>query len=486
MKKNVKILIENYLIIKTVQLYFLNQEIKVEYPKEAYTENYSSGEQVTLRFPVRETYSGYNNPNAPFENPKISNEASDIVTVIYASYDPSSSGNYYDDSFTVSIGELSLHPYPRYFISKEKVIDLYNGSEPTDDEYLVRWNYSRGNLEDDRTIVLKESATDIIDTSNTHISIKDHSSFAGIYFYGLYTDEFEEIKIYDDDTNELIEDITESNYRTYNNIFNMYNPQPEKRYYYDTPVKHIRVEIIGASIDSDFDIRNIKTLDDSYIYDTYTEDEFETFAEINTKLVVTKGNYSNNKTATAEYEAPYSYASIDVEPDILSTQETTNINLVIEAENYKNSNEQAWTNGIFLIELPEEFLITDIKSVTSDQVSNKIQSYEYIENDNGKFIKVMVSNRTPSDYKITINADITLNQKLSTISKDIKLYSYNDTPTFYYNKVKDIYDINNNLSTDDYVNYSDVEVSLVAPNLLVTMDTITEYDENRNDEIVIL
>ena len=53
----------------------------------------------------------------------------------------------------------------------------------------------------------------------------------------------------------------------------------------------------------------------------------------------------------------------------------------------------------------------------------------------------------------------------------------------YYYSAKDEYDVNNNLNTEEQVNYRTTSISMVAPNSLITAQTASDFDGNGNEVI---
>ena len=105
-------------------------------------------------------------------------------------------------------------------------------------------------------------------------------------------------------------------------------------------------------------VYNIKELDDEYITNNYTEEEFLNLRQIKSNLVAYRGETQiGNKSHSALYEIPTSVATINLTPSAISTQETEkNEKIIITAEYEQSKNEIGWTNGIFLVKLPDEIL----------------------------------------------------------------------------------------------------------------------------------
>ena len=458
----------------------LSYGLKVEYPLDAYT--VTDSEEVTINIPVKTYFYGFNNPNNEFQNPYISNTASEIII-----------GNfkkpieyYYSTSVDVKIGKYTSIPYSHYFISKQKPLRLYNGlsSEEIDDFYTVNWHVSTGTEGEHEKLVLKENKDGesvkedtFIKSDNTEDSMQEIASNVGIYFSGAdkLINIGGEIKVYDVETDNLLVTFTKNggNGTKKWSSYTLSNP-----YYYEVPVKHIRVEVSSTNSLSNMTIYNIKKIDDSNIYEKYTKEEFDNLKYIKTNLsLYADGNLIDSKIHQAVYEEPYSIANISISNNTISTQVTEeNFKIYVNVEDYESNNQIGFTNGTYLIKLPDEILITEINSVSINNNRINVLSYETIEKDGNKFIKIKASNSEPLRYTITIDSNITPDPRSSTISKKIELYAKNEETDNYYYNSQDLYDIDDDGNIEELVNKRDVSINLVSPNSLLTNQTISEFD----------
>ena len=451
-------------------------QISVKYPIEAY-ENYGEG-SIELLIPVEEYYEGYNNPNTEFTNPYKSNVAKTVIRAVYSKYVPA---GITQDSVSITVGDYISNPYYDYVISKRKPMRIYNGvsQEEKDDTYLARWYYSRGGVESNDKIVLKETPNgeaqkkdEFLNTSAEYSSMENLTTNRGIYFNslsGIISDEGE-IKVYDEETGILLLTVDKTNINKYTSS----NP-----FIYEVPVKHIRVEVIGMNNERSLNVYNIKELDDEYITNNYSLEDFLNLKQIKSNLVAYRGEtLIGNVSRNALYEIPTSVAKINLNKNVLSTQITEeNEEITITAEYDQSKNEIGWTNGTFLVKLPDEIIDMEINSVTVNNSNITISSYEYFENEQGKFIKILTSNNMPQAYTITINCNLTPDPRIATSNRSIELYSTNEEGTDYYYKAQDIYDVNGNLNTEEIINKGQVSISLVAPNSLLTNQTASHFDE---------
>ena len=452
-------------------------QIKVQYPVEAYNEMLN--ESVELLFPIEEYYDGFNNYNNEFVNPYRSNIVNDMVKAVYYKEIEYIPGTNISDSLSVTIGEYISSPYNNYVISKSKPMRIYNGlsTEEYNDEYNVRWYYYRGNIGENEKIILKENSADslkkvdnFLNSVGTYTSMEEITTNRGIYFSDLsgVLEENGEIKVYDDVTGNLLITINKDNLNKYSLM-----------YYYDKPIKHIRVEITGMKQQRSIYVYHIKELDDEYITNNYTIEEFINLKQIRTNLTATKGDVLQGQVSrNALYELPTSVAKIEISKNVISTQETEKNDLIkIKAEYDISNNEIGWTNGTFLVKIPDEILETEINEVNINNSNVVITLYEYFENEQGKFIRIYTENNNPQSYEITIDCDLTPDPRIPTINRYIELYASNEEGTDYYYKGQDQYDVNTNLNTVEMINKTTCRLSIVAPNSLLTNQTLSEFDE---------
>ena len=454
--------------------------IKVVYPIEAYQT--LGTETIQLKIPVKTYYEGYNNPNEEFINPYKSNTASSTIVVNYEKAKGTVS------RFDVTVGKRVYDPTTRYIISKEKPLNIYNGISDTekDDTYTVLWQAYVGTGENLPGLVMKETVTgnaqvtdQFIKTNAEEESTDDVVSNVGVYFSGADKILGEDgwIKVYNEETGDLLVTFTKNDWNKYSSG----NP-----YKYELPVKHIRVETSSIVNDESYlYVYNIKEIDDSKITEKYERAQFDELQYIKSTLVGYVGEtYVNTDTHQANYEAPISVANIRISKNTISTQATEKNEIItIEAEGNTNYNEVKWKNGIFLVKLPEEIIDAQINNVEINNSSVNIESYELIEQDNCRYIKIVTKNDSPATYEITIDVDLSPDPRKATSTRNIELYASNENGENYYYKAQDIYDVNNNLNTEEQVNYRTTSISMISPNSLLTNQVASDYDDKGSEVI---
>ena len=460
------------IVTKTVSDYN-TFNFKVTYPYELYES--LTGDTLSLQVPVKAYYEGFNNPNDEFQNPVQSNIAERNITFLWRKPEGSAA------RFDVTTGKYRSYDY-NYIISKEEPLKIYNETaEETEDLYEVRWYAYTGDQINVDSIQMKETNTPYTDrflnTESTYFNMSDYTKNTGIYFSNVENTLGEDgyIKVINDETGEEIHTFTKEDWNNYNS---------SSPYIYTEPVKHIRIETSKANKNASFYVYNIKEIDDNVLKATFTKEEFDKLEYIYTYLtgnVKTEGSVDytkiNDDIANARYEEPIAVASITVNRDTIGTQNTEkDIDLAITTRNdYYNM--KGWTNGRFLVELPEEILDVEINSVNISNSSVKLLAYEIVEKDGKKFIKIETENENEANYTITINTNLTADPRSVTQSKSVKLYAYNEFCNNYKNKTSDIYDVDGDENVTENVNYAIDTLNIVAPNSLLTNQQATNYNE---------
>ena len=455
-------------------------KLKVTYPLEAYEQ---SNGTVILNIPVKATFEGYNNKNEEFDNPYVSNIAEDIITVTYER------GGGDVITYDVQVGTWVPNPYNVYVVSKENAVKYYNQvQDDTKDTYEVRWYVSRGNSGEISNVELREQDSNYTDkfltTDGTYEDMLKYSKNIGIYFTtpGAMFGENGWIRVYNDETDELIHEFTSEDWDLYTK---------ENPYYYNTPIDHIRIETSKAERVSSFTATSIKEMDNETLTTDKTREEFDKLSKIYSYLsgyakYSEEEEYQKIKDdqGIANYDEMLSMAQItNVTPTTLSTQETTNMKITIGTVNL-GYNVEAWKNGTFLLKFPEEVLLAEINSVTINNGNVSILGYDIYEQDGSYFLKTLTENENPEHYTITVDANITPDPRKISATKDMELYAYNEECNNYKDtlRAEDTYDINGDGNTKDIVDYSKRSLTFVGPSTLLTTETASDYNEE-GDEI---
>ena len=482
--------------------------VQVKYPIESYpsyepeavsdegeeedgdgTTETKSLEPITLTFPTKGYYYGFNSSNGgeEYPNPYVSS-ATRAWTHTWRQYVPpvhTKLSPWYDTIIGRYVYNPDTNSY-RYIVSKEKALKVYDDLGLEDDEvdqYTVVWEgFSGETIENQNGFYFKETKSDEFRDKNTnYTNIKDYVSTSAIYFSNINSALGEDgwLKVYDDDTGIEILNLTSEEFNTYTSS----NP-----YKLEGTVRKIRVETSKAFDNSYLYIYQIKQIDGEHLAENMTREQFDRQEYIYTYL--TAGLFHDNTqttstdSAAAYYEAPVSLASFSVTPEGISNQETKNITMNITTQSSRY-NEAYWKNGVFVIEMPEEILEVVINSVTSSNGNVAVSSYEVYEENGKQYIRIYTSNSEPTTFGLTINADVTADARKATVTKYIKLYAINNNCIYYRDtsRAADILDINNNGNRSEYVLYKQDDLTIIAPPSLLTSQTLSNFDD-KGSEVV--
>ena len=455
---------------------------EVIYPTEAYT---ALGQDVTsfeLAIPVQAVTRGYNNPNEEdgFVNPYVSNTATGIVTTTWRKH----VGQSYD--FSIYVGTYMGSPYNTYVIQKKKPLNIYNGisAEEKDDTYLVQWRAYTGSNGETDGIIMNETTgkTDsFLNTSGKYESMDELTTNVGIYFTGanntLKSDGW--IKLYDADTNTLINTFTEKDWTKYTSS----NP-----YKYENSIKHIRIETSSTNEQCYFYVNNIKELDDEYITTNYTKEEFDNlsyiYSYLDGKMIKPKTDeneettycFKESESNRALYQAPISVATISIKDNTISTHVTAEHQQITISTQTSGYNEQGWKNSSFLVQLPSEVILGEINSVTTNNSNVKITAYDIYEEEGNYYIKLLTENSQEETFNIVIDCDLTPDPRIPKTTKYVKLWAKNGIASDYYYSAQDTYDVDGNSNTTEKVNYRDTSFTFDPGSSLSTTQIGSDYD----------
>ncbi len=451
-------------------------DIRAIYPIEAYQA--LGTESVQLRVPVKTYYEGFNNSNLEFKNPYKSNIPQATIIINYTKPVEQT----YSTTFDVTVGKYVYDPSYHYMVSKQKPLKIYNGEseQEKDDIYTVMWKGYVGTNANTDGMTMKEVTGDqFIKTDSTQESMEEVSANIGIYFTGAETllGENGWIKVYDDETGDLLQTFTKDNWNQYNTS----NP-----YKYAIPVKHVRIETSEiVKKETSLYVYHLKEINDEKITTKYERSQFDQLQYIKASLAgFIAGEQIASVTHQAYYEAPMSIAEIKISKNTISTQGTEkNDRITIETRATTSNNQVPWQNGTFLVKLPTEVIDVKLNEVSINNQKVRIENYEVIQENGQNFIKIVTKNDTPQTYTITLDVDLSADPRIATTTKSIELYATNENGSDYYYKAADIYDVNNNLNTEEIVNHTTTSLSMVSPNSLLTNQTATNFDNKESTVI---
>ena len=455
--------------------------VEITYPQEAYDllQNYT-----TITVPITGYYTCYNNQNEEFENPYKTNIAKDQVTVLFRDVPQGEIYNfyaYYDNK------QYITEPYYKYVISKQNLINLYNKQEldeqTPNEKFIVKWIAVRGQTGEVPSMIMSETKQESEKYGDkfSDIVMDEYIVNTGIYFENAdnMLGETGEIKIYNNDTNELIKTFTVKEWNTYTKQ----NP-----YTYEIPIKHIRVETSKANVNNILTVYNVKELQTLKFIQNY---KLEQLKQMNTVYTYLTGicNIEGQESGTrnvldyAEFIEEKSIATISVSKNQLETQETTKNQQITITARYNNIGDSKWKNANYIVEIPKEIINMEINDVTISNDNVQLVGYEIYKENEQYFIKIITQNANQESYTININCNMTPDPRKPTSHKSLKLYASNEWNSEYYYQAQDIYDINGNNDTEEIVGTNNTGLDLLSPTSLITLETVSNY--NNKQEITI-
>ena len=414
-----------------------------------------------VEIPVSSKYTAYNNQSDGFA--KIVESVDSGKLALISAKD--------DDGSLLSAAGVGVGEYSngRTVVSKQKATQAYNGIETKDDNYKVEWSTIRGELTNN--IIFKQTKYDTALGKNTTYDLTDVVSYKGIYFENARN--ASNIKIYNDETNELIDE-----FEQVTNI-NAQNP-----YMYDEGVNKIRVEVGSLGAFSKLKIINIKQLDDKQLSEKFTKEQFNDMTGIYSYLSYSFKNESSEgyseHAGYGEYNDEESNVTMEVSNKEIQTNElSTEQTITIKTSAYEY-NQIGWKNGEFLVQFPQNVIYADISSVNANNSEIDILGYDLYKENGNYFAKIITSNNERTTYDIDIKCNVVINPTISTTSDKYVLYAYNQDCSAYYPNAKDIYDVNDNNNVEELVGVYYTYINIVAPSTLITSQKATNYDQEES------
>ena len=424
-------------------------KVSVTYPKEAFL-NTNETKKLMLEIPVEAYYEGYNNLKVTGESVTKSNVDKKSIIVTY------SENNIPNGHYICSSNIKGL-------LSKRNAINAYTDKQNViNDTYEVIWQTVRIKNTNSGHLEFEQTQRDSIGIFFPNCIRNKEIYFAGDIENLLGKDG--KIKIYNADTNELIKEL---------NI-----EEAKNKYTYPDDIKRIKVitsdVVEGKENYGTIQIHNVKEI--NYLELT-NEISIENLLKQEKVYSYGKATADNqvNFVDYADYKSPISNVLLETSKTDFSSQVITNTDIKIKAQ---NDLEKSWVNGTFLIKFPSKVTNVNINSIRTSNSNVIISQSEKYEKDGNVFIKIVTSNNEPLNFDIDMNTNIECDPMTITTSENIEIYAYNPNNDIYDINIrkKDIYDINNNNSTSDFVGYGEKTINIIAPNSLLTNEQI--LDEN--------
>ena len=374
-------------------------------------------------------------------------------------------------------------------VAKTGAIRVYKGNEPTDDLYTTTWVINSGNRRESNFQIISNNGERFAE--NNSLVNKSYSKFHGMRFpvspKAMLGDDGW-IKVYNNDTNELIAAFNSSNWGSY----------IDKPFVYENDVANIRVLTSKLVNPTMFKIENVMNISDKEVVDEINKDKFGKLNYINKHIDYSSKLTANSSAFTGNGNADISVNYYELNPIVyhsgsllLSTyksrSESFTINLGTIAPN-DAIDPKSWRDSIVLMEFPED--IVDLKDVRLTGNNVNVSGYEVIDKDGKKFLKAYLSaEELKSQQSITFSAIITVNPVADNKATSTKVYVYNkENDKYLYESnnsyeryvsrddVKDVYDINGDGNKEEKIGYVEVPTSIVAPQELHINQKIINYN----------
>ena len=374
-------------------------------------------------------------------------------------------------------------------VAKTGAIRVYKGNEPTDDLYTTTWVINSGNRRESNFQIISNNGERFAE--NNSLVNKSYSKFHGMRFTvspkAMLGDDGW-IKVYNNDTNDLIAAFNSSNWGSY----------IDKPFVYENDVANIRVLTSKLLNPTMFKIENVMNISDKEVVDEINKDKFGKLNYINKHIDYSSKLTANSSEFTGNGNADISVNYYELNPIVyhsgsllLSTyksrSESFTINLGTIAPN-DAIDPKSWRDSIVLMEFPED--IVDLKDVRLTGNNVNVSGYEVIDKDGKKFLKAYLSaEELKSQQSITFSAIITVNPVADNKVTSTKVYVYNkENDKYLYESnnsyeryvsrddVKDVYDINGDGNKEEKIGYVEVPTSIVAPQELHINQKIINYN----------
>ncbi len=305
------------------------------------------------------------------------------------------------------------------------------------------------------------------------------------------------IKIYNDQTNELIKELNNGEWYLYKN---------GNKLELDADVSRIRIEtseddntkkgVLETVIYKEIDIDGMKQ--------AISREQLESISEFRQAIIFTlfvgdqQSNVLNMSDRCDLYNVK-SYSDITVDPESITVgNENQRVTFSIQVPGYNNVSglmRAGWIDGKFLVKISKDYITSlNVNSVTTRSSDVEIQYNTFDEDDDFYYIEVQTRNtqtetvtvddvtylqkKKVQSFIININGTVSVNPLSIAGNNSIQLYSYNPAHEMYASQVQDEYDLDNDGNTNDYVGYAYTTLSLDAPNDFKTVQSITNYSDN--------
>ena len=400
----------------------------------------------------------------------------------------------YSESNRVKVSHFSLgNPYynMNFPVSKIGMIKAYNGIDTGDDLYKTIWTIKSENRHEENLQIISKDGEKFRNATN--IVEGSYSKYHGIQFLEsprVLLGDNGWIKVYNNETGELITVFNNSNWDKY--ISN--------EYIYGNDIKSIKIltsKIVNSNY-TYFHISHIMKIDDDLFKENISREEFDKLLQItkeleySSKLAVNSSEFTGKgeESITVEYYNVKSFAKSD-KSVLLSSYKSMNVLLKFNLNTlsfYNNDNNfvgESWKKSTVLMEFPKDIVDVEIRNI---KVANaNVLGHEIIDKEGKKFLKIdLDSDHFVKEQDIDITANITVDPLVDTKETAIKVYALNKLNIDYayiennkfvdLNDKKDVYDIDGDNDKEEKVAYTEIKTKIIAPDDLYVNQKIIDYN----------
>ena len=374
-------------------------------------------------------------------------------------------------------------------VAKTGTIRVYKGNEQNDDLYTTTWVINSGNRRENNFQIISNNGEKF--SENKNVVNKSYSKFHGMRFpvspKAMLGDDGW-IKVYNNDTNELIAAFNSSNWNSYT----------DKPFIYENDVANIRVLTSKLVTPAMFKIENVMNISDREVVDEINKNEFDKLNYINKHIDYSSKLTANSSEFTGNGNADISVSYYELNPIVyhngsllLSTYKTRSESFTLNLSTiapYDSIDPKSWKDSIILMEFPED--VVDLKDVRLTGNNVNVSGYEVIDKDGKKFLKAYLSSEElKGQQSITFSAKITVNPVADNKVTNTKVYVYNkendkylyESNNLYQRYVnrddaKDVYDINGDSNKNEKIGYTEIPTTISAPQELHINQKIINYN----------
>ena len=384
--------------------------------------------------------------------------------------------------------EANNHP-----VLKWEAIKAYSGIDSGNDLYKTVWTIKSENRHEENLQIISKDGEKFINNNGSTVG-GIYSKYHGIKFLEsprILLGEDGWIKIYNNETNELIAVFNNSNWNKY-----ISNP-----YIYSSDMNSIKVITSKILNRGNIHIEHTMKIDDEAVKTNIPKSEFDNILYIGKNLEYSSKLATNSLDFTGKGEDSINVEYYNVKslaksetPVLLSSYKSKNVLLKFNLDTTMSFNNRdgfatgsgnSWKDSTILMEFPKDIVDVEIRNI---EVANaNVLGYEIIDKEGKKFLKIdLDSDHFVREQDIDITANITVDPLVDTKETAIKVYALNKLNINYayiennkfvdLNDKKDVYDIDGDNDKEEKVAYTEIKTKIIAPDDLYVNQKIIDYN----------